>query len=33
MLNIQLNEAIINELVQKKVDEILSTYKEASCNR
>ena len=25
MLNIQLNEAIINE--QKKVDEILSTYK------
>ena len=27
MLNIQLNEAIINELVQKKVDEILSTYK------
>lgn len=27
MLNIQLNEAIINDLVQKKVDEILSTYK------
>ncbi|SUJ46591.1 Uncharacterised protein [Staphylococcus aureus] len=27
MLNIQLNEAMINDLVQKKVDEILSTYK------
>ncbi|MDG6614268.1 hypothetical protein QCF18_15690, partial [Staphylococcus aureus] len=27
MLNIQLNEALINDLVQKKVDEILSTYK------